>query len=202
MGLTRNTFVLFSSDNGALAPRSNGPLRGKKSLVYEGGIREPAIMRWPGHIEPNLTSKEPAGLIDILPTFCQIAEAPVPNDRPIDGTSLVPLFNQKPLNRLTPLFWFFYRVQPAAALRDGDWTLVGFLDSKVPKSHALSPDQMTWLKQAKLNRFELYNLREDLAQTKDRAAEEPQRFQSMRRQMIDLHREIIAEGPTWTFPKN
>lgn len=200
-GLREDTFVLFSSDNGGLRAESNGPLRGKKSFVWEGGIREPGIIRWPGHVEPGVTRDEPAGFVDLLPTLCEITGVEPPNDRTLDGVSLTPLFDGERLRRKQPLFWFFYRVEPAVALRDGDWSLVGYLEEGLPASHSLSEAQQAFLKRAKIQRFELYNLAEDLEQQHDVSADHPERFEAMKEAMVRLHADVVAEGPTWTFGK-
>lgn len=83
LGLDEETFVVFTSDNGSYMAGSNGELTGRKTTVWEGGIREPGIMRFPGHIKPGSVSHEPAGLVDLLPTVCDVVGAEVPrsNDR-------------------------------------------------------------------------------------------------------------------------
>ena len=198
--LSDNTLVVFSSDNGGLAERSNGPLRGRKSFVWEGGIREPGIMRWPGHIPAGVENNTPCGLVDLLPTFCTLAECRVPDDRPIDGVDLVPIWNGESIRRSYPLFWFFYRVEPAAAMRDGDWTIVGYLAGKVPKSHPLSPEQMAWLKRTGFERFELYNVRVDIGEQSDLSSRHPHRFAAMSEAIIERHKAVVSEGPVWQFP--
>jgi len=196
-GLTENTFVIFSSDNGGVRPESCAPFRGRKSFVWEGGIREPGIIRWPGHVKPGSVCSQPAGMVDLLPTFCAMAGCEVPDDRPIDGVSLLPLFEGKQLERSTPLFWYFYRTAPAAAMRVNDWVIVGYLEEGLPRSHGLTAEQMTFLKRAKLERFELFNLRRDMAQTTDLSERYAERFETMKRQMVKLHSEVVAEGPVW-----
>jgi len=198
-GLADDTLVLFASDNGGLRAESNGPLRGRKSFVWEGGIRVPGIVRWPGRVPPGAVVAEPAGLVDVLPTLCEVAGVAAPTDRPIDGTSLLPLLEGRPLERATPLFWFFYRTRPAAALREGDWVVVGYPGSEVPPSHRLTAEQQAWLAETPLERFELYDLADDLAQERDRAADDPERLARLRDRLVALHAEVVAEGPRWTF---
>lgn len=195
--LSDETLVIFTSDNGGVRPESNGPLRERKSFVWEGGIREPGIFRWPGRIEPGSESDQPCGFVDLLPTFCKLAGAVTPDGRPLDGVSLLPLFDGKPLRRDRPLFWYFYRTRPAAAMRSGDWSLVGYHETRVPSSHALSREQMRWLKETPLTRFELFNLREDIGQQENVAEQHPQKFEQMKEEMIKLHREVVDEGPMW-----
>lgn len=202
VGRLENTFLFLTSDNGGLNPWSLKGLRGKKSFVYEGGQREPGILRWPGHVEPGTQIDEPVSHLDLLPTVCDIVECDVPSDRKLDGTSWSGLLAGDPLVRTTPLFWYFYRVAPAAAMRQGDWVLIGYLDDPIKKhTHALTKPDMPMIKSAQLTEFELYNLADDLEQTHDVSALHPARFQSMQDEMIRLHREVVAEGPFWELEK-
>jgi len=197
--LARDTFVVFASDNGPWRDGSQGPLRGKKSDVWDGGIRVPGILRWPGKIPAGQTTGEPAGVVDLLPTLCAAAGIAPPGDRALDGTDLTPLFRGEAIRRSTPLFWFFYRADPQLALRDGDWSLMGHIDDPVPqRSHWLSAEDMPFIKGSTPSRFALYNLRDDPGQRHDRATDEPQRLEAMKAAMIALHRDVVAEGDDWT----
>ena len=93
MGVRDNTFVLFTSDNGSYMPGSAGNLTGRKTTLWEGGIREPGIIRWPGKVKAGSVTDVPAGLVDILPTVSEVAGVAAPKDRVIDGVSLIPLFS-------------------------------------------------------------------------------------------------------------
>jgi len=201
--LTENTLILFYSDNGSLFPVSCEPLRGKKSHIWEGGIRVPGIMRWDGHTRPGTISDEPVAAVDMLPTICAAVGASPPADRPIDGADIRPVLKGEPLKRKTPLFWYFYRQTgdfPAAGLREGKWVLVGFHETPgIEWSHPLNAEWMAWLKTAELTRFELYDTRADIAQEQDLAEREPERFEAMKARMLELHREVMAEGPVWEF---
>lgn len=200
LGRAENTFLFLTSDNGGLNEWSNQGLRGKKSFVYEGGQREPGILRWPGKVKAGTSSDVTVSHLDLLPTICEITGARAPQDRKLDGTSWFPLLTGQPLVRQTPLMWFFYRVAPAAAMRKGDWVIIGYLDDPIKKhTHPLSKPDMPMIKSAQLNRFELYNLKTDQEQKFDRSATEPERMSAMRKQIIDLHREIVAEGHVWKF---
>jgi arylsulfatase A len=170
MGLDRNTLVLFSSDNGPETLKrypgsershgSPGPLRGMKLHLYEGGHRVPGILTGPG-IAPGTTSNQPAGLIDILPTFSELSDAPLPKQRPIDGASIVPLLRGKTISRRQPLYWEYDSAisRPwLVALRDGDWKIL------------TTPD---------FTRFEVYNLRQDMREQHNLASDEPERAASL-----------------------
>jgi arylsulfatase A len=198
-GRADSTFLFLTSDNGGLNAHSNQGLRGRKSFVYEGGQREPGILRWPDKVKPGIVSDVTISHLDLFPTICEITGASVPEDRAMDGVSLLPLLLEgQALARQTPLFWFFYRVTPAAAMREGDYVLLGYLDDPIAKhTHPLTAPDMPMIKSAPLHRFELYNLREDLAQTKDLSTEETKRFDRMTARMQALHRKVVAEGPSW-----
>lgn len=200
LGRAENTFLFLTSDNGGLNPWSNRGLRGKKSLVYEGGQREPGILRWPQQIKSQVVSNELVSHLDLLPTICEFTGAELPRDRKLDGTSWMPMLSGRSLQRQTPLMWFFYRVKPAAAIREGDWVLLGYLDDPIEKhTHRLTKPDMPMIKSAQLDRFELYHLGDDRKQEIDRASSEPQRVSRMREQMQSLLREIVNEGPAWKF---
>ncbi len=133
LGLAQNTIVLFTSDNGGLATAegwstSNAPLRAGKGWVYEGGIREPTIIRWPGVAEPGSTCATPIISNDYFPTFLEAAGRPVKPEQHIDGVSLTPLLRGEQLAQRA-LFWDYphYGNQggaPASAVRDGRWKLI------------------------------------------------------------------------------
>lgn len=187
--LRDDTLVLFTSDNGPEtlnrykgSERSHGspsPLRGMKLHMYEGGIRVPGILRWPGRIKPATTSAEPVASYDLMPTFCEIAGIPVPPDCRPDGASLLPMFEGRPVTRARPLYWQYDRAiggDNRIALRDGDWKLLANAD---------------------LTKFELYNLRNDLGETQDLAVKEPARLTELTTKIRRLHAEVKAEGPAW-----
>lgn len=200
LGRKQNTLVFLTSDNGGVNAFSNQGLRGKKSFVYEGGQREAGILRWPTRIAAGQTSEETVSHLDLLPTVCDATGVDRPEGVTLDGTTWAPLFEGKPLERTKPLFWFFYRVEPAAALRMGDHILMGYLEKPDEKySHGLSPKDMPWIKRAKLESFELYNLREDLAQENDLSVSEPERLAEMRKVLVEMHAEVLADGPDWEW---
>jgi arylsulfatase A len=189
MGLRDETFALFTSDNGPEtlnryrgAQRSYGspgPLRGMKLHMYEGGIRVPGIIRWPGKAEPGTVCAEPVNGTDVLPTLREIAGVTVPTDRPIDGTSFLPILEGKRLERNVPLYWRYDRAlsKPfTVTMRLGDWKLLADED---------------------LTQFELYNLAEDLAEEHDLARVEPTRLAQMKKTLKALHTQIAAEAPQW-----
>jgi arylsulfatase A len=214
MKAAENTLVFFTSDNGPETLNrypnarrsygSPGPLRGMKLHLYDGGIRVPGILRWPGHTTPGQVVHEPVSSLDLLPTFCQLAGVKVPDDRAIDGSNFLPILDGKPIVRRTPLFWHYYRSigAPKAALREGDWMILGHWDrADLPGSGAtLRPGDMEVIKGAKLKSFELYNLRADLGETRDLASQEPKRLQALGKRLTELYTQVIAEGRSWNVP--
>ncbi len=205
LDLRAGTLVFFTSDNGPARTRwhphgSSGPLRDKKGSMYEGGIRVPGIVRWPGHTEPGTVCDEPVCGVDVLPTLCQIAKVAVPTDRTIDGTSILPIFEGRPIERKTPLYWQFNfsRSAPKVAMRVGDWKILAQLTTKPFKPTAdILPEHGKALKEAELTAFELYNLRDDIGETTDLAAKEPDRLKRMSAQLTKLYHEVRDESPVW-----
>jgi arylsulfatase A len=205
MGLRENTLVFFTSDNGPAITNihphgSAGPLREKKGYVYEGGIRVPGILRWPGHTTGGAESSEPVCGVDWLPTLCEIAGVAPPSDRAIDGTSLLPAIQGKPIARRTPLYWHFNAAQgePKVAMRDGDWKILARLTGPEtkPGGDIRAADQRA-LKMAEVTGFELYNLRDDIGEKRDLAASEPERLKQMLAKLGPMYREVRDESPTW-----
>jgi arylsulfatase A-like enzyme len=127
--LTDNTLLIFTSDNGGLAPKytSNEPYRLGKSNPYEGGIRIPQIVRWPGHIKPGSTCDVPVSSIDFFPTIAEAASAQLP-DREIDGVSMMPLLTQSGGIGQRDLFWHrprYNKTKPSySIIRSGKWKMI------------------------------------------------------------------------------
>ena len=175
-GLVENTIVIFTSDNGTTHgsrdPRfgvggvdsaffnSTAGLRGFKGSVYEGGIRVPTIVRWPGRAAPGTTTDVPSYFPDWFPTLCEIAGAKPPAD--LDGVSLVSkLQNAVPSNpawsRGKPMIWEFHGYGGQIAVMDGDWKAV-----------------RQGVKRKNPGPWELYHLREDRAESNNIAEEHPE----------------------------
>jgi arylsulfatase A len=160
--LREKTIVFFSSDNGPDNDvgnelfRSNGPLRGIKRDLYEGGIRVPMIVRWPGKVPAGLTSDQIWASWDFLPTAAEIAGTAPPKG--IDGVSILPALLGKSNIKHSPLYWEFYERGFEQAARVGDWKAVRHAPGKA---------------------LELYNLKNDLGEKKDVAAPNPEVVRKM-----------------------
>ncbi|MCH2587797.1 MAG: sulfatase-like hydrolase/transferase [Planctomycetales bacterium] len=204
--LSDDTLVLFTSDNGPAITRyhphgSSGPLRAKKGHLYEGGIRVPGIVRWPGHTKPGTTSDTPVSGVDVLPTICEATTTPLPADRHFDGSSIVSLFDGKTIQRHQPLYWQFHVAssRPKVALRDGDWKLLAHLgDPQIKPFGDIRAKDQEAIKTQKITRLELYNLAEDVGETRDQATAHPDRVKQMGGVLEDLFRQVQKETPTWT----
>ena len=214
-GLDGKTLVLFTSDNGPETlnryRRANrcygspGPLRGMKLWLYDGGIRVPGIARWPGVLEAGQVSDIPVSSLDLLPTFCELAGIEPPQDRPLDGTSLLPLLAGAPFERSQPLAWYYFNSLggPKAAMRVGDHMVLGRrVAPDVATDHRrenVGPVTMPIIKQETLGRFELYDLSSDLGQQHDLAGKQPGLVEEYSTMLSIWHRAARDEGPTWKF---
>ena len=204
MKLRENTLVVFTSDNGpAITPAhpygSAGPLRNKKGSVYEGGIRVPGIIRWPGKTTAGSTSDEPVCGVDFLPTVCAITGIAPPQDRKLDGASLLPILAGRKLERSTPLYWHFNHAfgGPLVALRSGDWKILATLDKEPLRGTAITEQSEADFHAAELKEFQLYNLKDDIGETNDLAAAQPAKLKEMQGLLAAKYREVRDESPTW-----
>lgn len=155
-GLDANTLVIFTSDNGAM-PTFNGrrsaPFRGSKLCLYEGGIRMPFIVRWPGRVPAGrVDEKSVFSAVDLFPSLCAIAKVPPPKDVALDGENLSPALIGKRASRRAPLFWEYGRNtesfaypqgkdrSPNVAVRDGKWKLLINADGSGAELYDLNKD--------------------------------------------------------------
>lgn len=209
LGLRENTIVVFTSDNGpehrTTTPfGSVGPLRGAKGHMHDGGIRVPGIVRWPGRVKPGSTSAVPVNGTDYLPTFCALAGAKVPGDRPIDGANVLPAWTgEGAVTRTTPMMWWLWHARGGkeVAMRIGNYKLLAHMTpQRVPGAIRDAQQPQGWsvmkfIKEAELAGFEMYDVANDPAETDELSKTDPERFAKLKARMIALHREIRDEGP-------
>jgi len=172
-GLEESTLVLFVSDNGGppSTTSSNGPLRGGKASMWEGGIREPFVIRWPGHVPAGRVYDEPVISLDFLPTAAAAAGAEPPAARPLDGVDLVPYLSGKKAG--PPHEYLFWRMGAQWAVRKGHWKLVKVRDG--PPG--------------------LYDLSTDIGESKDLSAEKPEIRDELARAYADWDKQLAK--PLW-----
>ncbi len=184
--LADNTIVIFTSDNGGVYNISHQtPLRAGKGSYYEGGIREPFIVRWPAKFKPS-KNDTPVTHLDLFPTFLDVTQTKMP-DKTLDGNSLIHIFNGKTDEILEnrALYWHFpiylqggnkdcqdplFRTRPGSAIRYGDWKLIQYFEN---------------------NDLELYNLKNDLSEKSNLAAKNPEKV-----------KQLLAMLDTWRTEKN
>lgn len=199
--LSDNTIVIFSSDNGGVGgyvregikqagdTTDNAPLRSGKGSLYEGGTRDPFVVRWPGVTKAGSVCDVPAIHVDFFPTVLEMSGAPKPN-QVLDGVSLVPLFKdpRASLNR-EAIYQHFpgylgagnnqWRTTPVGTIIAGDWKLMEFFED---------------------GRLELYNLRDDIGETKNLATSEPSKAKELYDKMLHWRKEVGAKMPTPNKP--
>jgi len=185
LDLAKDTVVFFMSDNGGLStseghPTCNLPLRAGKGWLYEGGIREPMIVRWPGVAKAGSTCEEPVISTDFYPTMLEMAGLPLRPQQHLDGRSMSPRLKQAGKQERRALYWHYphYGNQggsPGGAVRVGDYKLIEFYED---------------------SRVELYNLRADLGEQHDLAATMPDKAAELRRMLHEWRREVRARMPT------
>jgi arylsulfatase A-like enzyme len=166
--LDEQTLVIFTSDNGA-ASGSALPWRGKKGTNYEGGVREPCMMRWPGCIPAGSTCNQIAGNIDLLPTFAKLVGVETAKDRVLDGRDITPLMFDQKSGPVRDTHLYFTANQTLAAVRQGDWKL--FLTEPTNKAGAKKKAGKKTAAEADSTGPMLYNLATDPGETKNVAAE-------------------------------
>ena len=199
-GLAESTLVVFSSDNGGVAAiHSQRPFRGGKGSYYDGGIREPLIVRWPARVAGGRTLDEVVGTLDLFPTLLDAAGIALPTGESApDGASLLPLLTGEGTWRPRPLFWHFpvylqayagakddardplFRTRPGSAMRDGRWKLHEYFEDGA---------------------IELYDLAADPGERTDLAAAMPDRAAALHRQLIAWRERTGAPVPTEPNPK-
>jgi arylsulfatase A-like enzyme len=195
--LADDTVVIFSSDNGGVGGyvregvkkagdvTDNAPLRSGKGSLYEGGVRVPWVVRWPGKV-PAGTTDVPVISVDLLPTLASLGGAKLPANQPLDGASLVECLTSG--GKAAPardLFWHFpgylgagagqWRTTPAGAIRSGNWKLIEFFETGT---------------------LELYDLAADVSQKTNLAEKEPERVKELHAKLVAWRKAVGAPMPT------
>lgn len=199
-GLSQNTLVIFMSDNGGHPDfTGNGPLRGSKWNLYEGGIRVPMIARWPGHISPASTCEQPVHGCDILPTLAHAATADIPGQPEVDGRSLLPLFTepQKPGTEQA-LLWHFPYYHPEKGFKKAP-AVIGtndFVTSQTRPHSAIRRGNHKLLYFDEDRRIELYDLQADPGETGDLSEKMPALAASLKTDLEKMLQQCAARRAT------
>jgi arylsulfatase A-like enzyme len=207
-GIDENTLVIFMSDNGGVTRHSLiAPLRGGKGSLYEGGIRVPGCARWPAVIKPNTKTSTPVTSVDMMPTFAELAEAPLPTNQPVDGVSIVPVLKGKRVEKLNnrAIFWHFplyltgggdktyipltadgkagqgkgWRAIPGSSMIKGDWKVINYYEKED---------------------VELYNIKNDEEETTNLAKKYPKKAKELNKLLEEWRISTNANGPTLRNP--
>lgn len=194
LGLTERTIVVFTSDNGPYFPASTAaPLRGSKGMLYEGGLRVPALVSWPGRVPAGAGTGIPMLSLDWYPTLLDMAGIAAPQGHALDGISLWPALRRDGEAPERPLFWHFpayleayrgmaghWRTTPAGAIRQGRWKLLEFFED---------------------GRRELYDLVADPGEAENRIDQDPEVAEALYRQLEAWRKKTGAPVPTERNPE-
>jgi arylsulfatase A-like enzyme len=188
-GRAENTLVIFTSDNGGLstggfwkgecAPTCNLPLQAGKGWMYDGGTREPYIIRWPGRVKPGGVCRTPVTSPDLYPTLLQAAGLPLRPAQHTDGVSFMPVFRGDDTFDRGPIFWHYPHYgnqggRPGSSVRHGKWKLIEFFED---------------------GRLELYDLLADISETVDVAASHPDVVRDLQVQLSSWRCKVDAKIP-------
>ncbi len=187
LGLSENTIVIFMSDNGGLStiskrdgyPTANLPLRAGKGWLYEGGIREPMIIKWPGVVKPGSVCNDVVTSTDFYPTMLEMAGRKQMPEQHVDGISMVPLLKQEGTVNRDAVYWHFPHYhgsgnRPSGAVRAGDYKLIEWYED---------------------SRVELYNLKEDIGELNDLSQQIPEKVEELKRKLDKWRKETNAKMP-------
>lgn len=195
-GLRENTLIIFSSDNGGPAPdrvSRNTPLRAGKGTIYEGGIRVCAFATWPDHIRAGTTIKEPMHAVDWYPTLLKLAGASLEQKLAPDGLDVWPMLTQGAKSPHEAIL-LAGTVPSKMAIRMGDWKLL--LNASEQDAEEVAPDG-----DKATGKVELYNLADDISESKNLAASQPEKVKEMRTRLEAFLKNAAPPGQAGAAPK-
>ena len=198
MGLREKTVIIFTSDNGGYGPATSmKPLKGYKGTYYEGGIREPFFVNWPGVVQADSRCEIPIINVDLYPTLCDITGAKLPVGQPVDGISLLPILTGESRDLGDrAIFWHFpaylqsyqrineqrdplFRSRPCSIIRAGKWKLHEYFEDGA---------------------IELYDLDADIGEQSNLAEKHPEKAREMHDKLIAWRESTGAPVPTEANP--
>lgn len=183
LGLAEDTLVVFTSDNGGDRHDTCGGLRGRKGTPFEGGVRVPLVVVWPGKTPPGSVCHTPVIGTDLYPTLLDVAGAPRAKDKPCDGSSLVSLLREGSPPDRDALYWHYphyHRTSPYGSVRSGDWKLIEYYED---------------------GRRLLFNLANDPAERQDKSATDPTKAGELGRLLAGWREGVAAQMPTKRTPR-
>lgn len=191
LGIEENTIVVFYSDNGGAGQvTGHEPLRGCKGRFYEGGIRVPLIVRWPGVVKPGTKCGEPVIGSDFFPTFLELTGIKSPENQIIDGKTIMPLLHGKKNLDREAIYWHFpaylegpvgrWRTTPVSVIRKGDWKLLYYYEDES---------------------IELYNIAVDIGEWNNLAKEQPEKVEELFSDLQNWKQEVGAKDPLGPNPE-
>lgn len=197
LGLDKNTVFVFTSDNGGHAgATTNKPLKGAKGAFFEGGVRVPTFISWPASVKAGSETAVPVTSVDFMPTFAELASAPLPAEQPVDGASIVPLlkgdkFKERSIFWHYPLYLegsnegkvvpvhgtenFYWRAVPSSMIVKGEWKMIHYFED---------------------NSFKLYRPGADLSESKELSSQFPEIAAALKAELIKWQKETKAVIPT------
>ena len=212
LGLSKNTILIFYSDNGGHGTYTcQKPLRGGKGMFYEGGTRVPMFAYWPDQIKGGATNDEPVIGTDFYPTFLELAGAKPPDNYPLDGESIVPLLKGGKSISREAIYWHFpaylqsyeglrfdsrdttFRTRPVSVIRKGDWKLLLYHEEWVLDGGREEMEAN--------NAIELYNLRDDIGEERNLVKTEPNKRDELLDQLLNWIADIDAPIPYQANPE-
>lgn len=212
-GSLDDTLIIYASDNGSYRSDRVGDLRGKKGVNWDGGIRVPGIFVLPGRIHEGQIIREPAGLVDVLPTVCELLGLSKPKVH-LDGADLTPLLAgvsgpgdsnaiaPEAFSRQQPLWWHLQKSRPIVAMRDGDYSIVAEPDYELSTDNMFDEAWIPTIKTGSYHKFQLFNLVDDPGQSTDLASTEPDRLEAMKAKLLEINDSVMADGTDWHLDTN
>jgi arylsulfatase A len=208
--LRENTLVVFTSDNGPETLNryrnanrsygSPGPLRGMKLHTHDAGFHVVGIMNWPGTIPARQVVRTPVSSLDFLPTFCRLAETPLPEDLKVDGADFRPAWKGGEIERSKPLVWAYFNAinEARVAMRDGRWKVLARLDGgKITRLQNVTTETVTLLSEAPLTDWEVYDLETDPAEKVNLAMSRPDLTLRLSAKLDSEYRELVTHSHVW-----
>ena len=207
LSIDKNTLVIFTSDNGPETlnryPNASyswgrpDPLRGMKLWTTEAGFRVAGIMRWPAKIESKQTVQHAVSALDFLPTFCELAEAEIPEDLELDGASFLPALENRPIKRNKPLIWAYYNAinEHRVAMRSDQWKVLAKMN--LPKLQNVHTGNINEVRAAQLSDIQIYNIEDDIGEVSNLSGGHQQLKEELTNKLTKAYNDLVAGSHVW-----